>query len=168
VKYARISSRENSKPRCGMHSRLGATPKAQDNRVPEIPSLLRGTTGAFELLCLLTALLFMAACGRSGSSPSNGPVSHPRIKVSCNPKSIHTGETSQCTATDNETGSAVSSVDWSVNGVRGGNSTVGTISSTGLYTAPRSVPKERNFTVAARVGTLFNGSFAGVAVGVAP
>ena len=37
-------------------------------------------------------------------------------------------------------GTTYSSVNWSVSGVLGGNATVGTISSTGLYTAPANAP----------------------------
>jgi uncharacterized repeat protein (TIGR03803 family) len=40
-------------------------------------------------------------------------------------------------------------VTWSVNGVVGGNSTVGTISSNGLYTAPAGVPDPATLTVTA-------------------
>src|SRR6266851_9156137 len=36
---------------------------------------------------------------------------------------------------------------WAVNGIQGGNSTVGTIDSTGLYTAPSSVPNPAQVTV---------------------
>jgi hypothetical protein len=41
------------------------------------------------------------------------------------------------------------SVTWSVNSIPGGNSTVGTISSTGLYTAPSAVPNPNMVTVTA-------------------
>jgi len=40
-------------------------------------------------------------------------------------------------------------VTWSVNGASGGNSTVGTISSSGLYTAPSAVPNPNPVTVGA-------------------
>jgi uncharacterized repeat protein (TIGR03803 family) len=42
-----------------------------------------------------------------------------------------------------------SAVTWNVNGLTGGNSTVGTISSTGLYTAPATVPSPAAVTVTA-------------------
>jgi len=48
--------------------------------------------------------------------------------------SVYEGATSQYTAT--VTGTTNQSVNWLVNNVAGGNSTVGTISATGLYTAP--------------------------------
>ena len=42
--------------------------------------------------------------------------------------------------TETVTGTTNQAVTWSVNGVNGGNSTVGTITPTGLYTAPATVP----------------------------
>src|SRR5207302_8792747 len=38
-------------------------------------------------------------------------------------------------------------ISWEVNGVTGGNSTYGTISSTGLYTPPPTVPSPATVTV---------------------
>ncbi|HEY2019297.1 MAG TPA: DUF1800 family protein [Bryobacteraceae bacterium] len=46
-------------------------------------------------------------------------------------------------------GSTNTSVTWSVNAVTGGNSTVGTISSSGLYAAPTAVPSPATVTVTA-------------------
>jgi hypothetical protein len=40
-------------------------------------------------------------------------------------------------------------VTWQVNGITGGNSTVGTISMSGQYTAPNAVPQPRTVTVRA-------------------
>jgi serine protease len=47
------------------------------------------------------------------------------------------------------TGSSNLSVNWSVNGVAGGNATVGMISTTGMYTAPMAVPAPATVTVTA-------------------
>ncbi len=55
-------------------------------------------------------------------------------------------------------GSANSAVTWSVNGVSGGNSTVGTISSAGLYTAPAAVPSPAAVTVTATSAANSNSS----------
>ena len=49
------------------------------------------------------------------------------------------------------TNSTNTSVNWSVNGIAGGNSTVGTISSAGLYTAPVIVPSPASVTVSAQL-----------------
>ena len=46
-------------------------------------------------------------------------------------------------------GTANQSVAWKVNGVAGGNSTIGTISSSGLYTAPGTVPSPSTVTISA-------------------
>lgn len=55
--------------------------------------------------------------------------------------------TQQFSATEN--GNPTSNVTWAVNGITGGDATVGTISSAGLYTAPKTVPATTTFTVAA-------------------
>ncbi|MBI1749141.1 MAG: DUF4091 domain-containing protein [Acidobacteria bacterium] len=71
------------------------------------------------------------------------------IAVSVSPSSANvlTNGTQQFTAT--VTGSANTSVAWDVNGVAGGNATVGTISAAGLYTAPAAVPSPATVTVRA-------------------
>src|SRR5690349_20530974 len=44
---------------------------------------------------------------------------------------------------------AVTTVTWSVNGVTGGNSTYGTVSTSGLYRAPMAVPAQNAVSVQA-------------------
>lgn len=51
--------------------------------------------------------------------------------------------------TATESGTLTPTVTWSVNGIVGGNTTVGTISPTGLYTAPAVVPSPSIITVTA-------------------
>ncbi|MBC7365361.1 MAG: DUF1800 domain-containing protein [Undibacterium sp.] len=48
------------------------------------------------------------------------------------------------------TGTANTAVTWSVNAITGGNTSVGTISATGLYTAPASVPNPASVTIRAK------------------
>ncbi len=55
--------------------------------------------------------------------------------------------TKQFTATVTNTSNT--SVTWKVNGVTGGNSTFGTISTSGLYKAPINVPSPAKFSVTA-------------------
>jgi hypothetical protein len=69
------------------------------------------------------------------------------VSVSPTSASVQTGATQQFTAT--VTGSSNTAVNWQVNGVAGGNSTVGTISMSGLYTAPAAVPSPSTVTVTA-------------------
>ena len=79
----------------------------------------------------------------------NPPPTITSVAVSCASTSVPTGQTSQCTATVKGTGSYSSAVTWSVSGVQSGNSTVGTVSTTGLYTAPSAVPSPNPVTVTA-------------------
>lgn len=73
----------------------------------------------------------------------------PGVAVSISPTSasINRGATQQFTAT--VTGTATTTVTWRVNGVVGGDSTVGTISAAGLYTAPSTLASTQNFTITA-------------------
>ena len=70
-----------------------------------------------------------------------------RVQVSPLSATVGTSETVQFQAT--VTGTATGDVTWSVNDVAGGNSTVGTISSTGLYTAPATPPSPSTVNVKA-------------------
>lgn len=69
---------------------------------------------------------------------------------------------------------STASVTWSVNNVNGGNATVGTIDSNGLYTAPAAIPPNTTITVTATVQNTSNTASAtvtlisGVAVSVSP
>jgi hypothetical protein len=56
------------------------------------------------------------------------------------------GTSSQYSAT--VSGSTNTAVTWSVNGVKGGNSTVGSISASGLYGAPATAPQPSTVTIA--------------------
>ncbi len=71
------------------------------------------------------------------------------VAVSISPTSafLNTVQTQQFTAT--VTGSMNTTVTWTVNGVAGGNATVGTVSATGFYTAPAATPTPATVTVTA-------------------
>ena len=75
---------------------------------------------------------------------ASGPVS---VSVSPASVTLRTRRTQQFTATVQNASDP--SVTWKVNGVTGGNGTVGTISTSGLYTAPGSVPAGGKVTVSA-------------------
>src|ERR1700739_2151871 len=96
----------------------------------------------FPFLVLLAALP-MVSCGGGYSSPP------PQITVMVTEASstVSPGATDQFTAT--VTGTTNTAVTWQVNGVPGGNATVGTISASGLYTAPNSPPSPATVTVKA-------------------
>jgi uncharacterized protein (DUF1800 family) len=63
------------------------------------------------------------------------------------PSSVNVGSTAQYTAV--VTGVQDQTVTWAVNGTSGGNAALGTISVSGLYTPPASVPTANNITISA-------------------
>lgn len=91
------------------------------------------------LACLLA--LVIISCG-GGSSPPPPPT----LTVAPTSASVALGQTTQFTATSN---SLATSATWSVNGIQGGNSTIGTIDGNGLYKAPSSFPSPNTVTVTA-------------------
>ena len=90
--------------------------------------------------CLLA--LVIISCGGGGS----GPPPPPTLSVAPTSASVALGQTTQFTATNNSLAVAAT---WSVNGVQGGNSTIGTIDGNGLYKAPSSFPSPNTVTVTA-------------------
>ena len=84
------------------------------------------------VLSSIFALIVLFGCGGGGSSTSVV------VGISPSSASVAVGANQQFTNTvKNSTNTAVI---WQVAGVSGGNSTVGTISTAGLYSAPASVP----------------------------
>ncbi len=79
-----------------------------------------------------------------GTVPTGGGVS---VSIAPASMSISTGATQQFSSSVQ--GSSNTGISWSVNGIAGGNATVGTISSTGLYKAPVSAPNPATVTIKA-------------------
>src|ERR1700757_4349403 len=102
---------------------------------------------------LVRSCVFLAAVGMSGwgsagcGAGSQTQPSQVSITISPTSATVAAGGTQQFTATVQNTGNTA--VTWQVNGVTGGNSTVGTISSSGLSTAPAVVQSTTTVTVAA-------------------
>jgi hypothetical protein len=69
------------------------------------------------------------------------------VQISPRDQNVNVGATLQFTAAVQNTNDTV--VQWKVNGIAGGNSTVGTISSSGLFTAPAAVPSPALETITA-------------------
>jgi len=122
------------------------------------------------LLILFSLIVFLAA-GCGGSSSTTTPI----VYVTLSPLnvSVALGTTQQFTETTS--GSANTDVTWQVNGITGGNSTYGTISTTGLYTPPATVPNPATVTVTvisqANTADIANASvtiISGVSVSVSP
>jgi hypothetical protein len=106
-------------------------------------------------VCRVTlAMFFLAlafACGGGGDSSRTTPASPPKsspsssaptvTSISASPSAVTlaVGATQQFTAVLQGKGKFNPAVNWLVNQTPGGNSTVGTISATGLYTAPATI-----------------------------
>ncbi len=97
---------------------------------------------------LIAAALMLAvtlsACGGSGNNNNKTPF----VTVTPATANVQEGSTLQFTATVTNSSNAVS---WLVNGVAGGSASTGTISSTGLYTAPVVIPSPASITVTAQL-----------------
>ncbi len=111
-------------------------------RVSDLPSM------AVPLIFLI-ALFFISGCG------GNGTVTVSSVSITPGAATVAPGTQTDFTATVNlantsSTTTTSTAVTWEVNGVAGGNSSVGTITSLassneiGVYTAPTSVPTTNN------------------------
>jgi hypothetical protein len=109
---------------------------------------MRNVLGAVVVLISFS----LTACGGGSTStpaPPQSPSPPPAVTISVSPTSANltVGQTQQFTSTvQNSTNTAVA---WQVNGTVGGNATVGTISISGLYTAPATIPSPASVTVTA-------------------
>lgn len=97
-------------------------------------------------LLVVASMLVLGGCGFT-SGASTGPPANVSVTVSPPSVSVSLAQTVQFAAT--VTGASSSGVNWSVDQIAGGNSAVGTISSSGLYTAPQAMPANPNITVTA-------------------
>ena len=96
------------------------------------------------LLFVIPISLIWAGCGGSKKDTTPTGVT---ITISPTTASVAGATTQQFTAT--VTGSTNTAVNWQVNGVAGGDATNGTVSGTGLYTAPTVLPTTTTVAVTA-------------------
>ncbi|HEY6946658.1 MAG TPA: hypothetical protein VI431_16090 [Candidatus Acidoferrum sp.] len=99
-------------------------------------------------LALLAAGAWTLGCG-AGGAIAPPPPPPPSITVSVAPPSGSVVLGNQVAFTANVTNTTDTAVSWSVNGIAGGNSTVGTISSAGVYTAPADLPSPATVQITA-------------------
>ena len=102
----------------------------------KMPWALAGTLAAIILVC---------GCGGAGVGTAPPPV----ISVTVAPASSSVRAGSSQTFTATVTGTTNTAVTWEVNNVTGGNSTIGTINSSGSYLAPAVVPTQNLVSVEA-------------------
>jgi uncharacterized protein (DUF1800 family) len=105
-----------------------------------------------QLLLVLLLAVAISGCavalpqGGSGGNPPPGPQPF-TVTVSPSPVSVREGGLQQFTAT--VAGNSNTNVAWSVNGIPGGNATLGTVTGNGSYQAPANLPNPNNITVTA-------------------
>lgn len=97
-------------------------------------------------IALSLALLATGCGGGGGSSPPPPPAS---IRVTISPQTVALGFGATQQFTVLVTGTTNTAVTCSVSNIPGGNSQVGTISTTGLYTAPSAIPSPNPVTIMA-------------------
>jgi len=125
---------------------VGFIHQPQDAMLPR--ALCRIASSFFLLFPLLN--IFLISCG--GPVSSDPPATTPPVIVKVSPASAKpfAGTTVQFTATVQNAGSFA--VNWQVNGMTNGDmATVGSISVSGLYTAPNSVPTPQATVIVAAV-----------------
>jgi hypothetical protein len=109
---------------------------------------------------LLVCAMFIGGIGcagttsgptKTGSTPSapSAPTTPAAVTVTVSPASVNIRAASSLSFSATVTGSSNTAVTWSVNGVSGGNTSLGTISSAGAYNAPTSLPSPNGITITA-------------------
>jgi uncharacterized protein (DUF1800 family) len=97
---------------------------------------------------LLAPTLLGCALTLAGCASNYATAVPPQVVVTVNgASSVRLGSTAQLSAT--VTNSTNTAVTWQVNGIAGGSSAVGTISATGLYTPPATIPSPNTVTISA-------------------
>jgi hypothetical protein len=110
------------------------------------------TRTSFHWLPVMILVASILGCGGLvGSSPSQLPPSSITVSVSPTSASVLLGEPQSFTVTVSEsTGNTTNTaVNWSVNGIPGGNAAVGTVSAGGVYTSPAILPAPGSVVVQA-------------------
>lgn len=115
--------------------------RARGCKIPALACRLTYMSFGAKFPVLAAAVLALAACGGSGGSSVYASVS-----VSPSVALVLAGSTQQMTATASDGGMTFI---WQVNGTTGGNATVGSISTNGLYTAPNLPPAGGTITITA-------------------
>jgi hypothetical protein len=96
---------------------------------------------------IYSLVLTLTSCGGGGSTPVQ---QQSGINIVPTTASVPLNGTQAFNAFLNSAGTAaIQQANWSVNSIAGGNSTVGTISASGVYTAPASFPSPNSVTITA-------------------
>ena len=96
-----------------------------------------------------TSTLNTSKSGAASALIGSSPFQITGVTISPTTATVNTAAQQQFTATVQGTGSFSNAVSWLVDGDIGGNSLVGVISTTGLYSAPQTIPGFGSVTVTA-------------------
>ena len=112
---------------------------------------MRGIPISFRHILLLLGLALVLVGCSSGSSTSPNPPPPPtaNVVVSVTPPTANIRAGATLTFAAAVAGNSNTSVNWSVNDTAGGSAVLGTIDSTGKYTAPATLPPTGTVTVKA-------------------
>src|SRR5229473_1149440 len=105
------------------------------------------TTTTIVVVALLSEWAWTLGCGAGGAS--SPPPPPPSIVVTLTPANGSVVLGNQVTFVATVTNTTDTAVTWSVGGVPGGNATLGTITSAGVYTAPADLPSPATVQVTA-------------------
>ena len=111
------------------------------------PALRGRAPTAIVALVMASAMLLTSCGGTNGGGGGGGG----GILVSVSPKTASKFPGEQQPFTAAVSGSTNTAVAWQVNGVSGGNASVGTVDAAGLYTAPAVVPSPNNPVIVSAV-----------------
>jgi uncharacterized protein (DUF1800 family) len=98
-------------------------------------------------LALCVGLALFTGCAAMGAGNGSSGQTSSGVTLSPGASTVRAGDTLQFTA--KVTAAMDQTVVWSVNGVAGGNSTIGTISTSGLYKAPAALPTPNSVSIEA-------------------
>ena len=101
--------------------------------------------GLASVLAVMASGILLTSCGSSGNIPTE--IALPVVTVSPASTSLPAGGALQFTAT--VVSSTPTVLSWYVNNIQGGNSAVGTVTTSGYYSAPASIPSPATVTVKA-------------------
>ncbi len=114
-----------------------------DSKIFKLFQKLRGRR-FLPLFALFPALALLSSCGGNNNTTTT---TTPKISVTASASSVNVNGTVQFTAYVTNLSSTL--VDWQVNGIASGNSSVGTIDANGLYKAPAAQPSNNVVTITA-------------------
>jgi hypothetical protein len=104
--------------------------------------------GLYVALVLCT-LSFLVSCGNVGAAPISGLGGINAVSVQITPPTITVGTNSVTPFTATVNGAGLQAVQWQVNSIPGGAAEIGTIDTSGNYTAPQFVPIPANVVITA-------------------